>query len=133
MKTYNLNNPEKVEKQLKNFNKNTMNKSSFIVLVHADWCYHCKNLRPIWNDIKKKVKEKNLNIDFLDINDTVRDIILSKYKNNQLVPLLNNVSGFPTIIGVKHIRDDVNKGIVFQDERTQEHLISFLRKLVSKK
>jgi thiol-disulfide isomerase/thioredoxin len=53
-------------------------------LFKADWCGHCKNLAPVWDQLQKEVT----NIKFVTYDSQKDKNSIEKY----------NISGFPTII-----------------------------------
>jgi thiol-disulfide isomerase/thioredoxin len=65
---------EKVDKLGKNVaNANTRNKEVELMMFSADWCPHCKNARPIWEETKSKYSDtlvNNQKVVFVDVNCT---------------------------------------------------------------
>ena len=41
-----------------------------IIDFYADWCGHCQQFKPIWNELK----EQNMNLNFIEYNDAVLSI-----------------------------------------------------------
>jgi len=61
-----------------------------LVLFYADWCGHCKNMKPEWDDTAKKVnaeKKRMLKVNVGDKTDE-QEALLTKYK----------IDGFPTVL-----------------------------------
>jgi thiol-disulfide isomerase/thioredoxin len=56
------------------------NNQSVLLLLYADWCGHCKNVKPLWPQLKEKLPIRVEMIESKDPN-------MSKY----------NVKGYPTI------------------------------------
>lgn len=61
--------------------------------VYANWCGHCKTLKPEWKKMKKALKKINSNVEIVEIEEAEKDK-LENYKKriNGL-----NVNGYPTI------------------------------------
>ena len=59
-----------------------------LVLFYADWCGHCKNIKPVWNKASKKAKGdvKMVKVNCGEENEEHQSIV-DKYK----------IEGFPTI------------------------------------
>ena len=58
-----------------------------LVLFYADWCGHCKKVKPEWEKAEKKAKGNMIKIDCSGKEGKSADL-MAKY----------NVEGFPTII-----------------------------------
>lgn len=92
----------------------TVGKKQCFILVHAHWCGHCHNIRPEWNDMKKKAIAKKK--DVIEIESNVFDYMKKftftsdkKSKNAAVAEknkklerivkmLIKEVQGYPTII-----------------------------------
>lgn len=80
-----------------------MSKEKHILVgkVYANWCGHCKNLKPIWNELKRSLKKKmkslGLKIDFVEIEESeTKKMERFKKWNPDL-----EVNGYPTIFKKK--------------------------------
>ena len=38
--------------------KNALNDGNIMVLYYADWCGYCQQFKPVWEDLKKKMKTR---------------------------------------------------------------------------
>jgi thiol-disulfide isomerase/thioredoxin len=102
------------------------NKKPVIILLHAEWCGHCKTLEPEWKRMKTELDKKTTdNIIFEEIESAELDdklpIISKTYLND--VPIEHR--GFPTI---GSIRD--HKFEQYGGERTTDSLLKWVRGLV---
>ena len=74
-------------------------KKPVFILYYTDWCHHCKQYMPIWNDLKNKYSNKYIfieyNYDLLDDNNIVK----------------SQINGFPTVHYKKNIDCDVYKTV----------------------
>ena len=85
------------------------------ILYHHPQCIHCVMLRPKWDKMINKLKQKNVNCKILEINAEAL---------NKIQGPLGKVDGFPRII-------NVNNGIekdVFDDSREVENMLQFVLK-----
>ena len=84
--------------------------------IYADWCGHCKTLKPEWESMKNKIKTnlgrslKNIEFEFSEMGDT-QENQLKNISVDQLVEEFNkkhfpngdkrvNTDGFPTIFKI---------------------------------
>lgn len=69
------------------------------VLIHANWCGHCKDFLPkfkqLLKQMSKKLKKENGKYHIYMIEHEAFDEYNKKHPNNDLV---NNVDGFPTLL-----------------------------------
>ena len=61
-----------------------------ITLYHSDWCSHCKEFKPIWNQLKESLSNSN-------INNKQIEFIEYEYPNDLVSFLKEGVEEFPTI------------------------------------
>jgi thiol:disulfide interchange protein len=84
----------------------------------ANWCGHCQRFKPTWDKFvdtcTSSEEHQNTEIVELDVDQPETKPLLEKY----------NVTGFPTIIMVNH---NTQQKRVFQDERTEEALLKFMK------
>lgn len=78
------------------------NDKTIIVKFWAKWCGHCTSLAPIWDEVKKSIKN---DIEFVSIEEGVMQSEILKYA--ALVDEKINVEGFPTIIKI------INKSVQY--------------------
>jgi thiol-disulfide isomerase/thioredoxin len=64
--------------------------------IYANWCGHCQSLKPEWYNMKKMLKYKNKNIQFVEIEES-QEQKLNKFKKR--FPQLE-VNGYPTIFKI---------------------------------
>uniref|UniRef100_A0A6C0L054 Thioredoxin domain-containing protein n=1 Tax=viral metagenome TaxID=1070528 RepID=A0A6C0L054_9ZZZZ len=84
-----------------------------LFFFYADWCNHCENSRPIWENIKKDNDFHDFNLNFIDVDgdDKKNKELLKHYK----------IQEYPTII-----LDQNNKKFIFDANLTTETLKKFL-------
>lgn len=114
MKVLKFSKQPSLEKQIKSFDTKIVGKQQFLMLVHADWCVHCKNLvekevkgKTVWGTFLEKCADRNYLI--VEVDYSAYDYIntnsnLKKTLFNQL--LQQSVSGFPFIGFVSNINEN---------------------------
>lgn len=100
-------------------NSNMTQKEAEIIMFYVDWCPHCKTSKPIWEKIKEKYENQNINgyrLLFKEINCT-------KENDDEVVSMLNkyNIEGYPTI---KMIKD--NQVIEYDAKLSEDTMTQFL-------
>jgi len=85
-----------------------------LVLFYADWCGHCKKLKPTWNECSKKAKDSGLNMVQINVGEgTEKDKSLcEKYE----------IDGYPTIMIFKN-----GKATPYNGPRTEEGFLDALK------
>ena len=85
------------------------------VLFHHPECIHCVMMRPMWIKVIKRLNNKNVNCQILEVNAQALPMIQHP---------LGKVDGFPRLINVEN---GVEKD-VFSDERNVENMLEFVMK-----
>ena len=85
-----------------------------LVLFYADWCGHCKKLKPTWKECSEKAKKDGLNMVQINVGEgTDKDKELcEKYE----------IDGYPTIILFKN-----GKATPYNGPRTEDGFINALK------
>jgi thiol-disulfide isomerase/thioredoxin len=92
--------------------KNLKNKESGYVLFYADWCGHCKKLKPIWEEFKNDSKDKGFMVSSFDCSKGSEDPNIGELTGRF------GVKGFPT---VHYFLNGVHTG-QYEGERNLEAL-----------
>ena len=77
--------------------KRELKKPVLIGKIYADWCFHCKQLKPEWEKMKQKLRSMSKHFAFVEIESQQEEKMANfkrKYKNIQ-------VNGYPTIFAIK--------------------------------
>lgn len=90
------------------------NTSPVLVLFHATWCPHCKDVLPLWPQVKASVEGK---LDVIDVES--KNPIMAKHK----------IQGFPTIRFFPQGIDNVEVFVDHTGPRTVEGVMQFLKSL----
>ena len=89
-----------------------------LVLFYADWCGHCKNFKPVWDEVAGGVntdgQQKLVKVNVGDSSEE-SEKIMKEY----------NVDGFPTIVLVDKSGSN-NEINVYEGERTKESLEEYV-------
>lgn len=89
---------------------NSLNSGDWVVLYYAEWCGHCKTMKPEWNKFISNMKS-NKKINIADVNsDYIHDL---KHKPT--------IDGFPTI----KMYNNGNEVAKFDGERVSDHIGKF--------
>jgi thiol-disulfide isomerase/thioredoxin len=103
------------------------NQKPVVILLHAEWCGHCKTLEPEWKRMKNELDKKTIEniifeeIESADLNDKL-PIVSKNYLNG--VPLEHR--GFPTIGSIRN-----NQFEQYGGQRTADSLLEWVRGLVA--
>ena len=86
-----------------------------MIMIGANWCPHCTELKPIWKQLKKRAKDHTI-------------AAVDAMKNRELIHMMG-IAGYPTIFIV------MNNGNLkeYSGPRTVDALIKKLPKLRKKK
>jgi len=89
------------------------------LLLYADWCGHCTEFKPIWNNIHSEMKNEltTLNTIMAQIEQKKIDEISNKPK------FMENILGYPTIRII-----DVNGFEDYKEEREKEPIKKRMRR-----
>jgi len=90
---------------------NKLNKGNGTVLFYHPQCSHCVSMRPLWEQMKKKVERKNCNI--YEVN--------GEHMNSIHHPLKEAIQGFPSILNVNN-----GKLTEFEKERNTKNMTDFV-------
>jgi protein disulfide-isomerase-like protein len=83
-----------------------------LVLFKADWCGHCNNFKPVWNNLKTNYK--NINYQEFDAD-----------KDKQVMKTFK-ISGYPTLMFKKG-----GKMIEYKGMRDKESILSFIESKIN--
>eukprot|EP01029_Cantina_marsupialis_P013200 TRINITY_DN291_c0_g1_i1.p1 TRINITY_DN291_c0_g1~~TRINITY_DN291_c0_g1_i1.p1 ORF type:complete len:494 (-),score=146.28 TRINITY_DN291_c0_g1_i1:158-1618(-) len=104
----------------KNFEDVVLDQEKDVMIVfHAPWCGHCKNLLPIYEEVAEKLSGvETLVLTAMDATE------------NEIDHPDVNIKGFPT---VKFFPAGTTKAVDFEGERNAEAIISFLKEKATNK
>ena len=106
-------------------NMETKKPKVVIVLIHADWCGHCQQLKPEWQQMKDNLNEKEMsNIQFEEVESGVLNDRLPEISNNYIDGKSIEYRGFPTIGSISNGRFNQYGG-----ERNSKNLLEWVRTL----
>lgn len=98
-----------------------------VVLVKADWCGHCKEFKPIYEQANKEIgaNSENKNIKFISYDTQTKELIYhhkddknGNYKDKSTKPTypyadeIGEIEGYPTIFVIVEKIDDNEKKIL---------------------
>jgi len=109
--------PERMQMQEQHTNLNTEDSNKLMVMFHAPWCGHCKNMMPIWDEFAQN----------LDGYNGVRVVKVDGQENPELAKL-HGVQGFPT---VKFLPKGIEntESATYNGARTVDSLSKFIQQL----
>lgn len=87
------------------------NKQYKVILSKVEWCGHCKDFLPVFNESKNLIKNnktfKNISVDFETFDmEQDKGIFETKYKE-----LVNKVEGYPTVFLAQIKNDKLSKTV----------------------
>jgi thiol:disulfide interchange protein len=89
------------------FEKNVLGKQPFVMLVYADWCGHCQQLKPDWNEAVE-TESKTTNV--VQVSSDVFDHLKEHHPSNLFSSIMTKgVSGYPYIATVS--KESAKSGI----------------------
>jgi thiol-disulfide isomerase/thioredoxin len=99
-----------------------LNDGNWMVLYYAEWCGHCKTMKPEWNRVVNKFNNKNTNSNKINV---------AEIESQHIGKLLNKpeIEGFPTIKMYNNGKPVAN----FDDERIASKIEEFANNNANKK
>jgi len=91
----------------------TNGKLPYFVMFYAPWCGHCKQLKPTWDSLPSKVKDKAI-IAKVDCDN----------KANQQICSDQGIEGFPTLKAFS--TGDATSAEVYEGKRESDALVEFV-------
>ena len=111
-------NNEGFEVQAESLEDELSSSDKSLVMFYADWCGHCKKLKPIWDETAKEVNEaEGSSVKMIKVNcgepnkNETHKAIMKKYE----------ISGYPTIKLIEG-----TKVTEYEGERSKKGMLSFL-------
>lgn len=108
------------DKNLNNF----LNKNTCFVGIFSKFCIHCKNMKPQWESMKKKLKK-------IDCNAIIIELSIDDHKNinNSELSQYMLVNGVPSMMIMKNGK--INKH--YNGNRSENDMSNFVLKNISKR
>jgi thiol-disulfide isomerase/thioredoxin len=102
-----------------------------VILIYAEWCGHCKRLKPHWNKMRNYL-QGNPHLEIVEIadNDVNKDAKIAKL-NRRLKPTSKKIAiqGYPTLLCIEN-------GVVYEfngsDRNDYKQLIAWAKPSVHK-
>jgi len=97
-----------------------------VILSKVDWCGHCKDFLPIFNESKKLIKNnkilKNVDIDF-EVYDMEQDKGIFETKYGELA---EKIEGYPTVFLAQIKNDKLSKTVEIRHAQKSSDFIKLL-------
>ena len=108
------------DKNLNNF----LNKNTCFVGIFSKFCIHCKNMKPQWESMKKKLKK-------IDCNAIIIELSIDDHKNinNSELSQYMLVNGVPSMMIMKNGK--INKH--YNGNRSENDMSNFVLKNINKR
>lgn len=98
---------------------------TIIGLVHAEWCGHCKELKPKWDEMKSKINPSQSHIEIKEVKESDTAEISELKQNHSSL----EINGYPTIFKIS----PVGKIEYYQGVRDVDSLVKWAKSPFSKK
>jgi len=104
----------------------TSNEELKVILSKVEWCGHCKDFLPVFNESKNLIKNdkilKNININF-EVYDMEKEkgLFETKYKN-----LVDKVEGYPTVFLAKVKNDKISHTVEIGHAQNPDNFIKLI-------
>jgi len=102
------------------------NKQLKVILSKVEWCGHCKDFLPVFNESKKLIKNnkilKNMDIDF-EVYDMEADKGIFETKYGELV---DKVEGYPTVFLAQIKNDKLSKTVEIGHKKDPQDFIKLI-------
>ena len=72
---------------------------TIIGLVHAEWCGHCKELKPKWDEMKSKINPSQSHIEIKEVEESDTAEISELKQNHSSL----EINGYPTIFKISPV------------------------------
>jgi thiol-disulfide isomerase/thioredoxin len=104
--------------RMENMENSTSSNPAFVIF-YAEWCGHCKTLKPIIKLLQEKTPPKNK-------KGTSVDIIMINAEKKKELSQQHDVKGYPTI---KYLPNGLKggNGINYNGARTEQAIIEFIK------
>jgi thiol-disulfide isomerase/thioredoxin len=111
--------------------KNIIGKKPVVVLYFANWCGHCKTLKPEWNNAINNLNIKKLENPEKDVPEDFNKYVIAleadAYDNDECPDVDQKVKGFPTINYYPNKSDDATlEKQGFEGKRNAENIKNWL-------
>lgn len=128
---YDLNTMPSFNQNYPGFEENTLGKTPFIILVFANYCMHCVNMKPDWD---AAVAEHSKDTPIAQVEHAVFQHLTSVHGDNTLAQLMKeSVKGFPFIATVSRKGpNDVIDVTEYNEGRTKEGFAKLMKEVASK-
>jgi thiol-disulfide isomerase/thioredoxin len=97
-----------------------------VILSKVEWCGHCKDFLPVFNESKNLIKNnkilKNVSVDF-EVYDMEQDKGIFETKYGELV---DKVEGYPTVFLAEIKNDKLSKTVEIGHAKESEDFIKLL-------
>jgi thiol-disulfide isomerase/thioredoxin len=106
------------------------------IMFYADWCGHCKKIKPIWNNVKKNLKNDK-NIVIIEIEHAFFDYIKKANPPNKKMQtkfkmftdlMEDGITGVPTIMKIDKMKNNELKYNVYDSGADFGNLLDFFKK-----
>jgi hypothetical protein len=122
-----LNSTQDVNSQNLALLRRNMGKQNIVVLVHANWCYHCQMFKPAWDQFCA-ANASTPGLLLVELENSVM-ASLAQHDQSTYMFLARDIEGFPTVY---MYRTGAQERVPFNKERSVTGLSSFVKENAAK-